>query len=78
MSLHDLIEFAWGLANSDHYFLWIIRSDFVVGESTALPPELEKLLGKKRLYCKLVFTEKGPKPPIHWRVLDSWWLGFNH
>ena len=58
MSLHDLIEFAWGLANSDHYFLWIIRSDLVVGESTALPPELEKLLGKKGFIASWCSQEK--------------------
>ncbi|KAL7245822.1 hypothetical protein ACSBR2_001037 [Camellia fascicularis] len=41
MSLQHLVEFAWGLANSNHYFLWIIRSDLVIGESAILPPEFE-------------------------------------
>ena len=58
MSLHDLIEFTWGLANSDHYLLWIIRSDLVVGESTALHPELEKLLGKKGFIASWCSQEK--------------------
>ncbi|KAG2719433.1 hypothetical protein I3760_03G266200 [Carya illinoinensis] len=35
----QLNEFAWGLANSKHLFLWIIRPDLVVGESAILPPE---------------------------------------
>ncbi|KAF5482548.1 hypothetical protein F2P56_003106 [Juglans regia] len=35
----QLNEFAWGLANSNHLFLWIIRPDLVVGESAILPPE---------------------------------------
>ncbi|GJV30359.1 UDP-glycosyltransferase 85C2-like protein [Tanacetum coccineum] len=58
MSLQDLTEFAWGLANSDHYFLWIIRSDLVVGESTTLPPELEKLIEKKGFIASWCSQEK--------------------
>ncbi|PWA45187.1 UDP-glucuronosyl/UDP-glucosyltransferase [Artemisia annua] len=42
MSLEDLIEFGWGLVDSNHYFLWIIRTDLVDGGSLALPPELEE------------------------------------
>jgi len=39
MTQPQLIEFGWGLANSKHPFLWIIRPDLVVGESAILPPE---------------------------------------
>nr|BCO07621.1 putative flavonoid UDP-glucosyltransferase [Cyclamen purpurascens] len=42
MSNESLLEFAWGLANSSHQFLWIIRPDLVVGNSAVLPPEFEK------------------------------------
>ncbi|XP_047319708.1 7-deoxyloganetin glucosyltransferase-like [Impatiens glandulifera] len=35
----QLIEFAWGLANSNKHFMWIIRPDLVMGESAVLPPE---------------------------------------
>ncbi|XP_030952618.1 7-deoxyloganetin glucosyltransferase-like [Quercus lobata] len=41
MTRKQLIEFGCGLSNSKHPFLWIIRSDLVVGESTILPPEFE-------------------------------------
>ncbi|KAI8014252.1 7-deoxyloganetin glucosyltransferase [Camellia lanceoleosa] len=41
MSQQHLIEFAWGLANSNHYFLWIIRPDLVIGDWVILPPEFE-------------------------------------
>ncbi|KAK4804852.1 hypothetical protein SAY86_004669 [Trapa natans] len=34
----QLVEFAWGLANSNHTFLWVIRPDLVSGESAILPP----------------------------------------
>jgi hypothetical protein len=37
----QLVEFGWGLANSKHPFLWIIRPDLVVGESEIFPPEFE-------------------------------------
>jgi len=39
MTEQQLIEFAWGLANSRHYFLWIIRPDLIMGDSAILPPE---------------------------------------
>lgn len=39
MSPQQLIEFAWGLANSRKQFLWIIRPDVVVGEKAILPHE---------------------------------------
>ncbi|EPS63474.1 hypothetical protein M569_11308, partial [Genlisea aurea] len=35
----QLLEFAWGLANSGHYFLWVIRPDLVTGDSALLPEE---------------------------------------
>ncbi|KAF5198147.1 Udp-glycosyltransferase 85a8 [Thalictrum thalictroides] len=39
MTPQQMIEFAWGLANSKHTFLWIIRPDLVSGEAAMLPPE---------------------------------------
>ncbi|XP_042485393.1 7-deoxyloganetin glucosyltransferase-like [Macadamia integrifolia] len=39
MTPQQLMEFAWGLANSDHSFLWIIRPDLVAGDSAMLPYE---------------------------------------
>jgi hypothetical protein len=39
MPPQQLTEFGWGLANSKHPFLWVIRPDLVVGESAILPPE---------------------------------------
>ncbi|KAL1814899.1 hypothetical protein ACET3Z_017473 [Daucus carota] len=39
MSPQHLEEFAWGLANSMHNFLWIIRPDLVMGDSPLLPPD---------------------------------------
>ncbi|KAK9123107.1 hypothetical protein Sjap_012709 [Stephania japonica] len=39
MSPQLLVEFAWGLANSNQSFLWVIRPDLVTGDSAILPPE---------------------------------------
>ncbi|KAF6152044.1 hypothetical protein GIB67_031366 [Kingdonia uniflora] len=39
MTEKQLIEFAWGLANSKHLFLWIIRPDVIMGDSVTLPQE---------------------------------------
>jgi UDP:flavonoid glycosyltransferase YjiC (YdhE family) len=39
MTPQQLIEFAWGLANTKKPFLWIIRPDLVAGDSSVLPPE---------------------------------------
>ncbi|XP_004303933.1 PREDICTED: 7-deoxyloganetin glucosyltransferase-like [Fragaria vesca subsp. vesca] len=39
MTSKQLIEFAWGLANTKLPFFWVIRPDLVAGESAILPPE---------------------------------------
>ncbi|GJY97271.1 UDP-glycosyltransferase 85C1-like protein [Tanacetum coccineum] len=48
MSLQHLLEFGWGLVNSNHTFLWIIRSNLVVeGTQQVLPLELKEAVDKK-------------------------------
>ncbi|KAL7617874.1 UDP-glycosyltransferase 85C1 [Lactuca sativa] len=47
MSLQELLEFGWGLANSNHYFIWIIRPDLVIGESAILPVEFKEVIEKR-------------------------------
>ncbi|KAG0494492.1 hypothetical protein HPP92_005486 [Vanilla planifolia] len=39
MSTEELVEFAWGLANSGYNFLWIVRPDLVKGETPVLPSD---------------------------------------
>nr|XP_043606826.1 7-deoxyloganetin glucosyltransferase-like [Erigeron canadensis] len=39
MTPQQLVEFCWGLAKSNHPFLWIIRPDLVISDSAMLPPE---------------------------------------
>nr|GEY45443.1 UDP-glycosyltransferase 85C1-like [Tanacetum cinerariifolium] len=48
MSLQHLLEFGWGLVNSNHTFLWIIRSNLVVdGTQQVLPRDLKEAVDKK-------------------------------
>ncbi|CAI9269119.1 unnamed protein product [Lactuca saligna] len=47
MSSQQLLEFGFGIANSNHYFLWIIRPNLVVGESIVFPQELKEIINKK-------------------------------
>ncbi|KAI3692526.1 hypothetical protein L6452_32343 [Arctium lappa] len=58
MSLEELIEFGWGLAESGYYFLWIIRSNLVVGESAALPREFEEYINEKGFVASWCSQEK--------------------
>ncbi|XP_051217624.1 7-deoxyloganetin glucosyltransferase [Lolium perenne] len=47
MTNEELLEFAWGLANSGQAFLWIIRPDLIKGDAAVLPPEfLESIEGR--------------------------------
>ncbi|KAM1365798.1 hypothetical protein ACFX13_044773 [Malus domestica] len=39
MTAEQLTEFAWGLANSNMTFLWVIRPDLVGGDSSVVPAE---------------------------------------
>ncbi|XP_031407874.1 7-deoxyloganetin glucosyltransferase-like isoform X1 [Punica granatum] len=39
LTSQQLVEFAMGIANSKHPFLWIIRPDLVDGDTAVLPPE---------------------------------------
>jgi UDP:flavonoid glycosyltransferase YjiC (YdhE family) len=39
MSNEQLLEFAWGLANTGYDFLWNVRPDLVKGDEATLPPE---------------------------------------
>ncbi|XP_027339307.1 7-deoxyloganetin glucosyltransferase-like [Abrus precatorius] len=39
MRHHQLVELAWGLANSKKKFLWVIRPDLVEDEAPILPPD---------------------------------------
>ncbi|CAI0446228.1 unnamed protein product [Linum tenue] len=52
MTNSQLVEFAWGLANSRKPFLWVIRPDLVAGETAMLPPEFVAETGNRGLLAK--------------------------
>ena len=49
MTPQQLLEFAWGLADSKKPFLWIIRPDLVIGGSFILSSEFENEISDKGL-----------------------------
>lgn len=51
MTSDQLTEFAWGLANSDQTFLWVIRPDLVAGDSAMLPPEFVSATKERGLFA---------------------------
>ncbi|RWR79293.1 7-deoxyloganetin glucosyltransferase [Cinnamomum micranthum f. kanehirae] len=58
MTEKQLEEFAWGLANSNHPFLWITRPDLVMGSSAMLPPEFVKATEERGLLSSWCLQEK--------------------
>ncbi|CAI8594280.1 unnamed protein product [Vicia faba] len=58
MTLEQLLEFAWGLANSKKHFLWIIRPDLVVGGSVVLSSEFMNEISDRGLIASWCPQEK--------------------
>ncbi|KAL5992506.1 hypothetical protein ACLOJK_013425 [Asimina triloba] len=58
MSVEQLKEFAWGLANSNHPFLWIIRPDLAMGESAMLPEEFMKVTRERGMLMSWCLQER--------------------
>ncbi|KAK8624778.1 hypothetical protein V6N13_089664 [Hibiscus sabdariffa] len=58
MTANQLVEFAWGLANTKHPFLWIIRPGMVKGESAILPPDFVEETKERSLMASWCPQEK--------------------
>lgn len=58
MTSDQLTEFAWGLANSDQTFLWVIRPDLVAGDSAMLPPEFVSATKERGLFASWCSQEQ--------------------
>ncbi|CAI8594270.1 unnamed protein product [Vicia faba] len=58
MTLEQLLEFAWGLANSKKPFLWIIRPDLVIGGSVVLSSEFLNEISDRGLIASWCPQEK--------------------
>ncbi|XP_058738393.1 7-deoxyloganetin glucosyltransferase-like [Vicia villosa] len=58
MTLEQLLEFAWGLANSKKPFLWIIRPDLVIGGSVVMSSEFVDEISDRGLISSWCPQEK--------------------
>ncbi|CAI9116276.1 OLC1v1017374C1 [Oldenlandia corymbosa var. corymbosa] len=63
MTPDQLVEFAWGLGNSEQTFLWVIRPDLVSGDSAILPPDFLEETKERSLLCNWCPQEKVLKHP---------------
>ncbi|XP_039124180.1 7-deoxyloganetin glucosyltransferase-like [Dioscorea cayenensis subsp. rotundata] len=63
MTNEQLIEFAWGLANSEHKFLWIIRPDLVRGDTAVVPQEFMMETQERGLLASWCSQEQVLKHP---------------
>ena len=63
MTPQQLVEFGWGIAKSNYSFLWIIRPDLVIGESSVLPAELIKETNDRGLLASWCPQEQVLKHP---------------
>ena len=63
MTPEQLVELAWGLANSEKTFLWIIRPDLVIGETSILPPEFSKETNERGLITSWCSQEQVLRHP---------------
>lgn len=61
MTNEQLLEFAWGLANSGYAFIWNIRPDLVKGDTAVLPPEFLTSIKDFTMLTTLCF------------LTHSWW-----
>ncbi|KAL4583491.1 hypothetical protein LXL04_008065 [Taraxacum kok-saghyz] len=58
MTPQQLVEFSWGLANSEQKFLWVIRPDLVRGDSPVLQPEFLEVTKNRGLLVSWCPQEK--------------------
>ncbi|KAH6757437.1 UDP-glucosyl transferase 85A2 [Perilla frutescens var. hirtella] len=79
MTPHQLTEFAWGLANTNRAFLWIIRPDLVSADRKVLPPNFVEVTRERGLIASWCPQEKVLSHPTmggfltraQWMELDS-------
>ncbi|CAI8594279.1 unnamed protein product [Vicia faba] len=72
MSPEQLLEFAWGLANSKKPFLWIIRPDLVIGGSVVLSFEFVNEISDRGLIASWCPQEQ----PTNCRfIYNEWEIG---
>lgn len=74
LTVTQLTEFAWGLADSNHPFLWVIRPDMVEGGAATLPEEfIEETKGRSFFACWCRQGEVLAHPSIAGFLTHSGW-----
>ncbi|RWR87788.1 UDP-glycosyltransferase 85A2-like protein [Cinnamomum micranthum f. kanehirae] len=68
----QLTEFAWGIVNSNHPFLWVIRHDLIMGGHTNFPQDLQHKIQERGMLCELVPSKRR----MSWPTLQS--VCFSH
>uniref|UniRef100_A0A199U9N0 linamarin synthase n=1 Tax=Manihot esculenta TaxID=3983 RepID=A0A199U9N0_MANES len=74
MTTEQLVEFAWGLANSNITFFWVIRPDLVSGDNAILPPEFVTVTKERGICSSYCAQEKVlSRPSIGGFLTHSGW-----
>uniref|UniRef100_A0A2C9U160 Anthocyanidin 3-O-glucosyltransferase n=1 Tax=Manihot esculenta TaxID=3983 RepID=A0A2C9U160_MANES len=74
MTTEQLVEFAWGLANSNITFFWVIRPDLVAGDNAILPPEFVTVTKERGICSSYCAQEKVlSRPSIGGFLTHSGW-----
>ncbi|CAK9182322.1 unnamed protein product, partial [Ilex paraguariensis] len=77
MTPKQLVEFAWGLANSNQIFLWVVRPDLLIGDSAVLPPEFAAETKDRGLLAGWCPQEKVICHPSIGGFFNSQWVEFH-
>ncbi|KAK4722435.1 hypothetical protein R3W88_012668 [Solanum pinnatisectum] len=84
LSNDQLVEFAWGVANTKMNFLWIVRSDLVMGDSAIFPHEFLAEIKERGLLGGWILTHCGWNStfesisygvPMFWFNCNRWGVG---
>ncbi|XP_077217832.1 UDP-glycosyltransferase 85A7-like [Tasmannia lanceolata] len=76
----ELNEFAWGLANAKHPFLWIVRRDIVIDGQAILPEDfMKEIEGRVESICggvPMICCPQFGDQPINCRyTCNEWGIG---
>ncbi|XP_068323435.1 (R)-mandelonitrile beta-glucosyltransferase-like [Pyrus communis] len=76
MTEEQLTEFAWGLANSNQTFLWVVRPDLVGGESAVVPSEFSEETKERSLVASWCLQQEAlSHPAIGGFSCKEWGIG---
>jgi len=79
IDVKQLVEMAWGLANSQQPFLWVIRPGSIHGAEwiEILPESLKESIHKRGYYCEMGTPKESSGAQCSWKVFEPLWMEFN-